>query len=175
MKRNSNNPDKREQAFKQYHARLITIIYRVTGSEADAEDITSHSFEKLCNHRNIESMTMAEIEAFLRETAKNKTIDYWRKESSRTKYLNSAEAKVAQAYEEEWAIENLLAEYYDEVKEAVADLPGRQREVLALFYFENKSAAEISDLLNISVNTVYNTLSDAKENLRKKLRTWRRF
>jgi RNA polymerase sigma-70 factor (ECF subfamily) len=62
-----------------------------------------------------------------------------------------------------------LSEYFKDLLEEIKKLPKRQGEVLRLFYIDDKSAQEISEQLNISVNTVYNTLSDLRKKLRKKM------
>lgn len=52
------------------------------------------------------------------------------------------------------------------VRAALADLPAMGRETLELYYFEERSCAEISDLLRIPQGTVKRRLHDARHRLR---------
>jgi RNA polymerase sigma factor (sigma-70 family) len=169
MKNNNNNPDILEQAFKQLYDEIREIAYRMIKNEEDAEDITGYGFLKLKEKKDIGSMTIEEIKAFLITTVKNKTVDYWRKEEKRKKWLNSSEAKMAQWYEEDWVYENVLVEYCNVLKKVILELGERQREVLLLRYQEKKSAQEISELLEISIHTVNNTIAEGKKRIRKKM------
>jgi len=56
-----------------------------------------------------------------------------------------------------------------EVRAAVAALPGRDREVIVLFYLEHKPAAEIGDLLGVSQNAVEVRLHRARGRLKVRL------
>lgn len=57
-----------------------------------------------------------------------------------------------------------------EVLEAVLALPLKYREVIYLRYYEGYTAAEIGEMLNKNVNTVYTLLSRARDLLREELR-----
>ena len=56
----------------------------------------------------------------------------------------------------------------------VLELPIKYREVILLFYYQEFTSKEISELLNCSENTVKTRLRRAKDLLRKKvdLREW---
>lgn len=56
-----------------------------------------------------------------------------------------------------------------EVWRAVADLPPRQRSVVALHYLEDRPVAEIADLLGISVSATTSSLAKARQRLAETL------
>ena len=58
---------------------------------------------------------------------------------------------------------------HSEVLEAVLSLPEKYRDVVYLYYYEEYSAAEISQLLGKNVNTVYTLLTRSKKLLRERL------
>ncbi len=53
--------------------------------------------------------------------------------------------------------------------EAVIRLPVKQREVVLLYYYQDMSMQEISDILQISVSNVSRRLESARKSLRKEL------
>lgn len=63
----------------------------------------------------------------------------------------------------------LRKEFEEYVAERVSALPTRQREVLILITYENFTAAETAQVLEISEANVYSTLHVARERLRNEL------
>ena len=53
--------------------------------------------------------------------------------------------------------------------EAVLSLPKKYKDVVYLFYYEDYTAVEISEILGRNVNTVYTLLARAKVMLREML------
>lgn len=56
-----------------------------------------------------------------------------------------------------------------EVLEAVLSLPSRYRDVVYLYYYEEYTAPQISEILGKKVNTIYTLLNRAKKILKEKL------
>jgi RNA polymerase sigma-70 factor (ECF subfamily) len=146
-------------------------VYYVLNDEEEAKDVTQQSFLILFSYRDVQSMSLPTIYALLKSIAKNQAIDYFRKAKLKQKYINSSEAKMLQSYETIWACEELLAEESEYKREVIVilipRLPDRQKEIFSLRFYDSKTALEISELLKISFHTVNNTLTAAKENLRK--------
>lgn len=61
---------------------------------------------------------------------------------------------------------DLEEEQSQELKEAIKELTPRQREVVYLKYFEGLSTTELSEILEIRAQSIYNLAFDAIENLR---------
>ncbi|MEQ9290141.1 MAG: sigma-70 family RNA polymerase sigma factor [Cyclobacteriaceae bacterium] len=57
----------------------------------------------------------------------------------------------------------------EELKSAVDSLPGKQREVIYLKYYQNLDGQEIAQIMEITLGTTYNLLSRAIANLRTRL------
>jgi RNA polymerase sigma-70 factor (ECF subfamily) len=62
-------------------------------------------------------------------------------------------------------------ESLEEVEKILGKLPGRDREVVRLYYLEGRSYEEISTELNIPVNTIGPILSRARKKLRKDVKS----
>jgi RNA polymerase sigma-70 factor (ECF subfamily) len=58
-------------------------------------------------------------------------------------------------------------EHLEEVERLLSKLPGRDREVVRLYYIEGRTYEEISTELNVPVNTIGPILSRARQKLRK--------
>ena len=56
-----------------------------------------------------------------------------------------------------------------EVLDAVLSLPPKYKDVVYLYYYEEYTAPQISQILGKNVNTVYTLLSRAKQLLKEKL------
>jgi RNA polymerase sigma-70 factor (ECF subfamily) len=169
MNHKNSNPDIREQAFLLLWDKIYESIYRMTSDEKESEDIAMNSFAKLMKRKDIDSMSLGHIEAFLRLTARNETIDTHRKSKTWRKILQSIAHKTPASYEEDWYCKDMVAEYGDVLKEVINELSDRRKEILMLKFYEGLSASEISEKLVISLNTVNNTLSKAYESTRIKL------
>lgn len=76
----------------------------------------------------------------------------------------------APSYEELLIASQAEAEQKIRVQQALAALTNRQKELIGLRYYDGLSFEEISDRLQISLRTVYNTLHTAITILRKELR-----
>jgi RNA polymerase sigma-70 factor (ECF subfamily) len=64
---------------------------------------------------------------------------------------------------------SLQAELGEQIAQAVSSLPPRQREVLVLSVYEQLAAAEIAELLGITVSNVHVNLHHARERLKQLL------
>ncbi len=171
------NPDNLELAYKKYYRLIKAIVYQILKDDEDAKDVTHQSFLILCSYRDIQSMKLPSILLLLKEIARNQAIDFYRKAGTKQRFLKSAEGKLLQLLDIEFASEELLAEDVEKQRELmnkfIPKLPDRQKEVISLRYYNKKTALEISELLNISFHTVNNTLTAAKENLRKMIKEYR--
>lgn len=99
---------------------------------------------------------MSSPTAWVYRVAVNEVRMGWRRGSAERRWLNRQVADVAMPSDADpdlWA--------------AVARLPRRQREVIALRYLVTYTQPEIADVLGISVGTVASTLHDARAALGK--------
>jgi RNA polymerase sigma factor (sigma-70 family) len=57
----------------------------------------------------------------------------------------------------------------NELIEQIAGLSGKYKEVLILYYYQEMNMREISEVLNVSINTVKSRLLRGKDALQKKI------
>lgn len=147
-------PDTAE-AVAQYGSAVYRLAYAMTRSRSDADDVFQEVFLRL--HRSAPSFASEEHRRawLLRVTAncaKSLLASPWRR---RTPPLEDV-----YAYTDPDA---------SAVDEAMAQLPGKYRAVVHLFYYEDYQTEEIARLLGRSPSTVRAQLTRARQRLRELL------
>lgn len=161
-----------ERAFKalfdRYQGRLFGYIQKMVKSGQVAEELVMDVFMKLWISRE----TLPEIQrldSFLFRVAHNKTIDFFRMAARDGRFVDLVMEQMDQATLPD-AHNNLVSKEYDEeLRKALALLPERRKEIYRLSREAGMSHEEIAKKLNISKNTVANTLVDAKKFIREYL------
>ncbi|MBX3411915.1 MAG: sigma-70 family RNA polymerase sigma factor [Pirellulales bacterium] len=146
-----------------HHELLYRYAYRLTGSIADAEDLTQQTF--LSAQANL---------AQLREPAAARG---WLFAILRNGYRKSLKKRVplpavdAELNVDSVPDESRTAEPIDEerLQDALNSLSDEYKTVLLMFYFERHSYREIATQLELPIGTVMSRLSRAKSHLRAKL------
>lgn len=164
-----------EELFRRHQRRVYSLAYRLTGSQADAEDITAETFARAFDRLN-SLRDGAKFLPWLYRVATNLCRDQGRRKSFRKtfSYDQASEDSGGDTLAEqvsditteplEMAVQ---AETAEEVARAIAKLPDWQREAVVLFYLEDKSVEEVADTLDISPGTVKSRLSRARDALKK--------
>ena len=142
---------------------LFTAYYYVK-SEQKSKDVVSDVFLKLLSFSVDERSTYLsevneKLESFLKVLVKNKCLDTIKVEKNRRNILNGIFTLINRSKNTDPLIEKDLRFLLD-------TLPERQKQILELHLqgFDNN---EISKQLNLSYNTVRNTLHTAKTKIRK--------
>ena len=107
------------------------------------------------------------FEVWALSIARRKAIDWIRQQQQnrkRIEVLLNEESNVVSNKEEELDIQIIRKR---KLKEAIQVLSSTQRIVLSMFYLDNYSVNEISELLKISEGTVKSRLFNAREQLKK--------
>jgi RNA polymerase sigma-70 factor (ECF subfamily) len=122
----------------------------------DAADACGHAFTEVFARWD----SIQQPARYVRRVARNE----W------TRLAERPRTDAERAYRASWAIEVVEDAYYQEevqrVLAALSKLPPRQREVMA-WHYDGYGAAEIADLLDMKVETVYSNLRHAKNTLRR--------
>lgn len=147
----------------EHLAAVYRYAYRLTGSQADAEDLTQQTF-----------MTAQQALAQLREPAAARG---WLLTILRHAYLRRARRRsplVASSIE--LNLDAIPEDRPDEVQldearlqAALDELPDDYKLILLMFYFDELSYREIASRLEIPIGTVMSRLSRAKSHLRARL------
>ena len=152
-----------EQAFREvfhyYNSLLWPVVLRIIQSEQDAREIMQELFLRLWLQRN-ELPSIVSPEAWLYKVATNLSLDYLRKQATRTRHIIAAASGVEE--QDESLLQQLDARYLkQQIEKAKDHLPAARREVFILSRDEGLSRAAIAEKLGISESTVKNQLTAA--------------
>lgn len=147
---------------EQHYELVYRVAYRLSGSVADAEDLTQQVFLTACD----KSEQLRNPDA----------VRAWLLTILRHAFLRSRTRAGKRAWTSFDAVPEPAAEVLDEtvvdseeLQAALSDLPEEFRTPLVLFYFEDLSYQEIADRLESPIGTVMSRLSRAKGYLRRRL------
>jgi RNA polymerase sigma-70 factor (ECF subfamily) len=146
-----------------HHAVLYRYAYRLSGSAADAEDLTQQTF--LAAHVKLDQLRSAEAGRG------------WLFSILRNCYLKTRRKRTPlPAASVELDVNGLPDRRYEEstidrerLQAAIDELSDEFKLVVLMFYFEGRSYREISVALNLPIGTVMSRLSRAKGHLRRRL------
>lgn len=133
-------------------------------SKEDAEDIAMQLFMYIWN--NLPNINKSTVKTFLIRSARNKCIDYLRRNKQFQLYIKNNNT-TNQAQDELKSIEkrNLLSR----IRSVIETLPPKQQEIIKLTYLHGNTREEVSSKLNTNPITVRNGLHQGMNNLRKEL------
>jgi RNA polymerase sigma-70 factor (ECF subfamily) len=142
--------------WNREHTAVLALAAALTGDWGVAEDLTQDAFSAA--HRR-----WAEIDspgAWVRRVIANRAASHWRRRAREAAALVRLAARPSPV---------ALTPEYDEFWRTVRALPRRQAQVVALRYLDDRSIAEIAEVLNIAEGTVKATLSHAHRALARSL------
>ncbi|OQP51860.1 RNA polymerase subunit sigma-24 [Niastella yeongjuensis] len=148
--------------YRQYSKAMFNTSLRIVNNTADAEDVLQESF--LDAFRSLHDFHYrSTFGAWLKRIVINKSINILRK---RRNDLVDMESNELQAVPEEEPVNEEEIKYrVEEVKKMITRLPDGYRTVLSLYLLEGYDHEEISQILNISHNTVRTQYVRAKQKL----------
>ncbi|HEY3860306.1 MAG TPA: sigma-70 family RNA polymerase sigma factor [Verrucomicrobiae bacterium] len=151
----------------QAHQRMVfSIIYRMTGSVSDAEDLTQETF--LRAHQQLESFRgESKFSTWLGRIAVNLSLN-WRAREGRRGEIHARWAQ--DAIVDGGAAGELPDELSRRVQAALQRLPGVQRAALILTAYENQSHAEAARALNCNEATISWRVFAARQKLKRWLK-----
>lgn len=143
--------------FARDYRPLVAAVTAVCGSRRAAEDAVSEAFTKAYTRRD-GSLGISAPSAWVYRVAINEIRMTWRRKLLERRWQQSQTTVVTDAQDHDW-----------QLWEAVASLPARQREIVALRYLASYSQHEIATFLGIAPGTVASTLHDARTALGRAL------
>jgi RNA polymerase sigma-70 factor (ECF subfamily) len=165
----SGNEDAFELLFEQQRGRLYNYMLKITKSKVVAEEIVLDVFLKLWIGREL-LPEIKNMDAFLNKVAYNKALDFL-KIASRKKEIHRLVAKQIETCQEQEADHKLLdSEYQSILKKALDQLSPQRRIIFTLSRMEGLTNEEIAQQLQLSRNTVRNTLHESLQSIREYLR-----
>lgn len=148
-----------DEAYKKYADRIFGAAFNVCQNQADADDVVQDTFIKYHSWKK-EFSDEEHIKAWLLKVAINRARDirtsFWRK--NKVTWEDYMEDLIFEKPEDE------------HIFEAVMKLPQKYRTVIHLYYFEEYSITEITEILHSRVGTVKSQLSRGRLLLKQMLK-----
>ena len=141
---------------------LMCAAVALTGSRADGEDLLQAALERLLrNWRRVDT----DLEGYLRRTLYNLAADGWRRRGRWRGRLAEvrSQARAAGTGPEDVAVVDLR----DALVRLLRQLPPRQRAVVVLRYWEQRTEAETAELLGCTAGTVKSAAARGLRRLRE--------
>ena len=136
-------------------------------NKEDAEDVVMTLFESLGN--KIVKHEIQNFKSWLHTTLKNECLMQLRKVKNLSNPISIDELKTASEEIEESDFHLNKENQLTELEALLTNLKADQRKCIELFYLESKSYLEISDQLNLSLNSVKSAIQNGKRMLKIKL------
>jgi len=142
---------------------LISVAKRYEKNEEDIETLVNDSFIRII--KNLDKYIEGNFEGWIKKIITNIALDSIRK--------NKKESNV---FSEKYIPENLYyKQYYDidyietknQILKKIEFLPKKTKQIFIMFIFDEFSRKEISDKLNISIETVKWHMGEARLKLKK--------
>ena len=165
---NMKNKEVFDNYFRRYYQTLCYFVYKNLQLQKESEDIVQEVFIKLSNFP--ETFENEEhLKHYLYKAVRNSYLNYVRQVKIRTSILEVVQKNKLED-ENNFFAGIVRAEIYNEIIQAIKELPVECGRVFRLAYLEGLTNDEISIHLKISVNTVKVHKNKAKILLREKLK-----
>ncbi len=156
----------------RYEEKMRRYIRRMTRvSQNDIDDMLQDIFIKVYQNLHDYDQKLS-FSSWIYRIAHNLIIDRHRKQKAKKRdfFIDIGDdvfAFIKNDYHIERETENTF--HKEHIQKALARIPEKYREVIILYYFEQRSYREISDILKKPENTIATLLSRAKKQLRKEI------
>lgn len=150
------------ELFDRHAGRMKSLALRIVRAREEAEDVVQEIFVQAWRQADRFDPRRGTVLAWLSIMVRSRSLDRWRRKTTRreTAIAEAQELEATSASDDmsTWATTS-----------ALADLPGEQRELLELAYWEGLSQTEIADRLNLPLGTVKTRMRTGLKKLRKAL------
>lgn len=162
----SGNEKAFEEVYKTYYTPLFRYIYSRMKDRSEAEDITQNVFLKIWNAISNWDEAHTSPLSFFFTVARNTLIDHFRKNSHKEIVSNEIILKFA---EENGSSdkETTDSETKEKLLIAIRQLSADQQEIITLFYTNDLSYKEISEIINKKEDAIRQIHSRAIKKLRQ--------
>jgi RNA polymerase sigma-70 factor (ECF subfamily) len=152
-----------EDLFRANYERLVRVLTAASGDAGDAADAVQEAFVQAYVHwRRVR--TYDDPVAWIRHVALHRVLNARRSRERRARALGRFGARA-----DEVSAPTEAGDRRVDVSRALAQLPPRQRAVVALHYFAQLSVREVADAMGTSEGTVKSQLHDARRALGRHL------
>lgn len=153
--------------FSEFGGIVFSLISRMVGDTADAEELTQDVFLKLFGTLQHYQQQGVGFAAWIRRIAYNKAIDHLRRTRPNTISIDDVPGfQLSVEHEENVNVSELKIE---QLMQAIANLPEKDRTLLHLFYIDDLPLKEIAFITSTDSTTLAMRLSRIRQRLKKQL------
>lgn len=152
-----------ERLFRDFFPPLMAFARKILGDEDDAREVVHQVFINLWEKRQEVDLSSS-LKSYLFTSVHNRSLNMIR---DRKKFSSEEVPEVAGEWDVSAQIESMELE--EKIRESIASLPEKCREIFELNRFSGLKYAEIASKLGISVKTVENQMTKALKILREQL------
>lgn len=164
-----------QEALAALYDRYGSLVYRlglkILSTPQEAEDLTQEIFLTLWRGRSY-NPSRGSMSSFLTTLTRSRAIDRLRSRRSTVKFLQRWSQIMTTDTTPSPFESASLNQRSDYVRQALAQLPDKQRQVLEMAYYEGLTQTEIADRLNKPLGTVKSWSRQGLLTLRKHLQPW---
>lgn len=158
-----------ELLIDKYGESLSRLAFTYVKDFAKAEDIIQEVFLTCFLKLHTIEGNEAVVKSWLYKITINKCLDHLKSWSHRNLQINNFFQNLISKKEDLPELKLVQKTENKEIAELIINLPVKYREVLILFYYEDMSLKEISEIVGISTNTLKNRLYRARKILEKEM------
>src|SRR5215469_2372214 len=156
-----------ERLLAERGQHLMRAAVALTGSRVDGEDLLQAALERLLQNRRRVDI---DLEGYLRRTLYNLAADGWRR---RGRWRGRLAEFRSQARAERTGSDSVaVVDLRDTLVRLLQQLPPRQRAVVVLRYWEQRTEAETAELLGCTEGTVKSAAARGLRRLRELAGHW---
>lgn len=151
-----------EKIVMKYKSLVFTLVFRIVNNNEDAEEVSQDVFIKA--YKNLESFNFkSKFATWLYRIAYNEAINKLKSEKRFSTFLEIKENHHEIPDAETDKYENIEKSYY--VDKAMQNLSESERFIVTLFYYEDLSIKEISNITDFSIANIKVKLLRARQKL----------
>lgn len=146
-----------KQLYLDHHSYIMSIANRYADHVDDAKDIVQNTFIRIFTHLASYDVKSGSFNAWIRKICIREGIALWRKKPNHERYFLNTEVLEVPITEDILATLTLT-----EVDQVINSLPEQHRLIMMMYYYDELSHKEISDLLGINESSSRSKLSRAR-------------
>lgn len=135
------------ELYDRYEARIYSYIYRRTGNESLAEDLTAQVFLKMLEAIRSEKAWHSSFSGWLYRIAHNAVIDYYR-QRDRQQQVSLEDTLTTTASDHNPVVMAEVSLDAERLRIAISRLTEEQAEVITLRFLEGYSISEVAEMLD---------------------------
>lgn len=160
------NDELKEKVYREYHDKVLHYVIGKTSNYNEAEDITQNVFVKIFAKIDTFDESKASISTWVYTIAQNTVIDFYR-----TRKVN---VELPEDIPQDVGLDEdiLNAEVLEALADALEQMDERERDLIVLHYYQNRTLKEVSEALGMSYSNTKLVHNKAIVNLRKLMRAF---